>query len=148
MTDQQSTPQTDAVREALRAWQALPENERNGERPYIMGFNAGWEAALEDTAATPPAPVEGCQRCAVIEDLLETATSERDKARDEAAKADDETRELKVEMLHMRATGAAADYALVKEFQKRAEAAEAELAALRAPEQGERQSKPVGDGRG
>lgn len=69
-----------------------------------------------------------CLRCAVLEDLLETATSERDKARDEAAKADDEARAHKVEMLRLRATGSSKDYALIKEFQRRAEKAEAALA--------------------
>lgn len=31
---------------ALAAWRALPEDERNGERPFIHGFNAGWDEAL------------------------------------------------------------------------------------------------------
>ena len=39
-----------------------------------------------------------CQRCVVLEDLLETATSERDKARDEATKADRETLSIKDEL--------------------------------------------------
>jgi len=68
-----------------------------------------------------------CDRCVVLEDLLETATSERDKARDEAAKADDEALEHKAENLRLRALGTKADYALVKQFQRRAEAAEAAL---------------------
>ena len=36
-----------AVLAALEAWKALPDDERNGERPFVMGFNAGWEAATE-----------------------------------------------------------------------------------------------------
>ena len=35
---------------ALAAWKALPEDERNGERPYIMGFNDGWEEGVRRAA--------------------------------------------------------------------------------------------------
>jgi deoxycytidylate deaminase len=88
----------------------------------IARYEAERDAALAKVEAKP------CQRCAVLEDLLETATSARDKARDEAAKADDEAIAHKVEMLRLRASGSREDYALVKHFQKRAETAEAELA--------------------
>lgn len=74
-----------------------------------------------------------CARCVVLEDLLETATSERDKARDEAAKADDEAIEHKAENLRLRAFGSKADYALVRKFQHRAETAEAALASYPKP---------------
>lgn len=40
------TPTQEAIKAALEKWNALPEDERNGERPYIMGFNDGWEAAI------------------------------------------------------------------------------------------------------
>lgn len=73
--------------------------------------------------------VAGCARCAVLEDLLETATSERDKARDESAKADHEAVAHRVENLKLRASGSRADYALVKHFQRRAEAAESSVRA-------------------
>lgn len=46
---------------------------------------------------TPDPAVPSCNRCVVLEDLLETATSERDKARDEAAKADREALSMKDE---------------------------------------------------
>jgi len=39
---------------------------------------------------------EKCTRCEVLEDLLDTATSDRDKARDEAGKADREAMALKL----------------------------------------------------
>ncbi|MET3710360.1 hypothetical protein ABIC65_001040 [Sphingomonas trueperi] len=80
----------------------------------------------------PPSTLEAALIViATLEDLLETAVSERDKTRDESTKADDETRALKLEMLRMRALGASADYALVMEFKRRAERAEAALAAFR-----------------
>jgi hypothetical protein len=44
----QYTPNAAMVGEALARWKELPEDERNGERPYIMGFNAGWEAAATE----------------------------------------------------------------------------------------------------
>lgn len=31
------------IQKALEHWKSLPEDERTGERPFIMGFNAGWE---------------------------------------------------------------------------------------------------------
>lgn len=45
-----------AIQRALQMWNALPEDERNGERPWIMGFNAGYDAALDralEVAADP-----------------------------------------------------------------------------------------------
>jgi hypothetical protein len=47
---------SDLIRAALARWNALPDDERNGERPYIMGFNAGWEEALQN--ALEPQPIE------------------------------------------------------------------------------------------
>lgn len=72
-------------------------------------------------AATP------CERCVVLEDLLETARIQVEHARREAEKADDEAVELKAEMLRLRATGSFQDYALIKAFEARAKAAEAKL---------------------
>lgn len=69
-----------------------------------------------------------CERCAVLEDLLETATSERDKARDESRKADEETLALKVRDVIRLARDMTGSYAVIKEFQRRAEEAEAALA--------------------
>lgn len=68
-----------------------------------------------------------CPRCKVLEDLLETARLQVEHARLEAEKADDEATSLKAEMLRLRAVGSRQDYALIKKFQKRAEAAEAKL---------------------
>lgn len=36
----------EAAESALKEWLSLPEHERSAERPWIMGFNAGWEAAF------------------------------------------------------------------------------------------------------
>jgi hypothetical protein len=36
-----------AAAKHLQDWLALPPEERSEERPWIMGFNAGWEAAFE-----------------------------------------------------------------------------------------------------
>lgn len=54
---------SEAIRVGLAAWGALPEDERNGERPWIMGWNAGYEYAQEqaeeeasDTLAMGPPP--------------------------------------------------------------------------------------------
>jgi NMD protein affecting ribosome stability and mRNA decay len=69
-----------------------------------------------------------CPRCAVLEDLLETARIQVEHARREAEKADDEAVAHKAESLRLRASGSRADYALIKEFQRRAEKAEAALA--------------------
>lgn len=45
---------TEAAKAAVAAWNALPEDERNGERPFIMGFNAGWEECLAQNRRTGP----------------------------------------------------------------------------------------------
>ena len=50
-------------------------------------------------------------------------------ARRESEKADDEARAHKVENLRLRAAGSREDYALIKQFQRRAEIAEAALKA-------------------
>jgi hypothetical protein len=68
-----------------------------------------------------------CARCAVLEDLLETARIQVEHARQEAEKADDEALALKAENLRLRAEGSRQDYALIKQFQHRAEVAEAAL---------------------
>lgn len=70
-----------------------------------------------------------CPRCAVLEDLLETAYRKVDQARAESDKADDEAREMKVAMLDMRARHSGGDAKLVREFKARADAAEAALKA-------------------
>lgn len=44
---------------ALAAWRALPDDERSGERPFVMGFNAGWDEAL---APTPPTGEEAVEQ--------------------------------------------------------------------------------------
>lgn len=72
-----------------------------------------------------------CERCAILEDLLETATSERDKARDESRKADEETLALKVRDVGRLARDMTGSYAVIKDFQRRAEDAEAALAKAR-----------------
>ncbi len=69
-----------------------------------------------------------CERCAVLEDLLETATSERDKARDESRKADEETLELKRRNIGIVALDMTDAYRVIKEFERRAKEAEARLA--------------------
>lgn len=74
--------------------------------------------------------IESCTRCTVLEDLLETARIQVEDARKESEKADDEAVFHKVENLRLRAGGARADYALIKRFERRAEAAEAKLAEL------------------
>jgi hypothetical protein len=66
-------------------------------------------------------------RAIVLEDLLETATSERDKARDESRKADEETLALKVRDISRVAADMTGSYATIKAFQRRAEAAETEM---------------------
>ena len=73
--------------------------------------------------------VTKCQRCEVLEDLLETARIQVEHARRESEKADDEARAHKVENLRLRAAGSREDYALIKQFQRRAEIAEAALKA-------------------
>lgn len=70
-----------------------------------------------------------CPRCAVLEDLLETARIQVEHARQESEKADDEAVAHKLENLRLRASGTRQDYALVKQFQRRAELAEAALCA-------------------
>lgn len=72
-----------------------------------------------------------CERCAMLEDLLETATSERDKARDESAKADDEVLALKVRDIVRLTESLVGSYAAIKAFEKRALKAEAKLAAVK-----------------
>jgi len=57
-----------------------------------------------------------CPRCEVLEDLLETATSERDKARDEAAKADREALSNKLTELDIRSDEGRKSYELVRYF--------------------------------
>lgn len=59
---------------------------------------------------------EQCARCAVLEDLLETATSERDKARDEATKADREALFHKDQLAQQRFESLKADRQLVNHF--------------------------------
>lgn len=51
-SEMEATPLTiaEAMKAALEAWKALPEDERNGERPWIMGWNAGYEHAQEEMA--------------------------------------------------------------------------------------------------
>ncbi len=66
-----------------------------------------------------------CPRCAVLEDLLETARIQVENARREAEKADDEAIHYKVEALRLRTRSSRDDYALIKHFQNRAETAEA-----------------------
>ena len=72
-----------------------------------------------------------CSRCAVLEDLLETARIQVEDARQEAEKADDEALHHKAENLRLRAAGSREDYALIKQFEARKQRAEAELAILR-----------------
>lgn len=69
-----------------------------------------------------------CPRCATMEDLLETARIQVEHARREAEKADDEALWHKRESLRLRSGGAQADYALIKEFERRAQKAESALA--------------------
>ena len=45
----------EAARKALVAWHALPEDQRSEDRPWIMGFNSGWEAATEASSVSPVA---------------------------------------------------------------------------------------------
>jgi hypothetical protein len=63
---------------------------------------------------------ETCARCAVLEDLLETATSERDKARDEAGKADREALSLKDQISSAAYKSHHADRLLVAHFRNMA----------------------------
>jgi len=72
--------------------------------------------------------MERCERCATMEDLLETARIQVESARREAEKADDEALQLKAEHVKVRAEAYHNDYAVIKAFQKRAETAEASLA--------------------
>jgi hypothetical protein len=76
------------------------------------------------------ARLKACERCAVLEDLLETATSERDMARDESRKADEETLALKVRDVSKLANDMTGSYAAIKAFQHRAKVAEAALARM------------------
>ena len=71
-----------------------------------------------------------CNRCKVLEDLLETARVQVEHARIEAEKADDEAMELKKQMLHERMVGSRKDYALIKQFERRAILAEQKLKAI------------------
>lgn len=41
----------EAVAQALENWLALPEEQRSEERPYIVGFNAGYEFAMSAAEA-------------------------------------------------------------------------------------------------
>lgn len=59
---------------------------------------------------------EKCERCAVLEDLLETATSERDKARDEATKADREALFHKDQLSAQRCESLGAERELIAHF--------------------------------
>lgn len=71
MTDPDSKVTVEqAAQAALEAWRALPEDERNGERPFIMGFNAGWEEA-EAQSRPDPGVRELCER---LKGLLAKAT--------------------------------------------------------------------------
>jgi len=79
-----------------------------------------------------------CERCAVLEDLLETARIQVEHARREAEKADDEARELKTENLRQRIRTGTTDYELVMDYKARAEKAEAILAATPTPPAGDR----------
>jgi hypothetical protein len=79
--------------------------------------------------------VKPCPRCAVMEDLLETARIQVEHARRESEKADDEAVFHKVETLRLRARGSREDYALIKLFQRRAKVAEAALESLRSRSQ-------------
>lgn len=47
MTTPEQARRNEAVKVALAAWNALPHDVRNGERPFIMGFNAGWDEAVQ-----------------------------------------------------------------------------------------------------
>ncbi len=51
MTDPTNAELLAAVKAGLEHWNALPEDERNGERPWIMGWNSGYEFAQEQFAA-------------------------------------------------------------------------------------------------
>jgi hypothetical protein len=42
-------PTAELAAKALAVWKNLPDDERNGERPFVFGFNAGWEEALQST---------------------------------------------------------------------------------------------------
>lgn len=67
---QEVTPEMRAVAlKALEAWKALPEDERNGERPFIMGFNAGWDEGKAD-AHTEAAELKA--RVDALEGALQT----------------------------------------------------------------------------
>ena len=59
-----------------------------------------------------------CERCTVLEDLLETANFKLAAALNEADKADDEAVSHKVEMLRLRASGSREDYVLIKRLEK------------------------------
>jgi hypothetical protein len=58
-----AVPQS-AVERALEQWSALPDDERNGERPFIMGFNAGWDEALAASPEQPASEAVGACDCA------------------------------------------------------------------------------------
>lgn len=61
-------------------------------------------------------PKSKCIRCEVLEDLLETATSERDKARDEATKADREALSNKFTEFSIRADESRKSHELLHYF--------------------------------
>lgn len=69
-----------------------------------------------------------CPRCAVLEDLLETARIQVEHARREAEKADDEALHWKTDAVRIRAEAYTNDYAVIKAFEARAKIAEAALA--------------------
>jgi hypothetical protein len=70
---------------------------------------------------------------ALLRDLLDTATRERDKARDESRKADEEALAHKVRNISRLGRDMMDSYGAIKQFQRRAEAAEAALAAAPIP---------------
>jgi len=73
-------PDQGIIQAALDAWKALPEDERNGERPWIMGFNAGWDEALSQLAPLAPRVMgEGEIEAAInaLADLLSWFPEER-----------------------------------------------------------------------
>ncbi len=58
-----------AAKAALAKWNALPPEQRNEDRPYIIGFSDGWEEAEQAQAEQNAALVEALQT--VREQLLE-----------------------------------------------------------------------------
>lgn len=67
----------------------------------------------------------------VLKDLLETSYRNVDKARSESEKADDEALEHKTTVKKLRMTAAGHDLRLIEQWKRRAETAEAKLAARR-----------------